>query len=462
LTRVDSYEVGHLLQEIVGVRLDNESSRNFGKSIIVGLLILVLFFFLKWVNFEPVKYLVFLDTLLSNHIFEPLKPTDPNTRPVLFVDFDQQSMNENGYPLGSKTPRVLVARVLRTVRDAGASVIFLDLDLRDVSSEDQDLYNELIRPNRPPVIIPNKIFLSSKSNEEFRMLPNIFDGVINDTVVYRAHAEIVNRYGQAHGVYNVFSLKPYESKPCFAASLLTIKLANSNGSFKRGSYSFWDEDIKKLFLLQFRVDNNTKRWPASGTTYYYRISALNVLMKDTDLSCMKKGIVVIGASHLGADDFMRTVLGDMPGALVHSNMVLQLQTEPINDHPTRNQWIKNLGLDIVIIIINSALYVAILLNFKDGLNKKINKFFSKPKTEKELKIRNLYSETMNTLLHVIFYLMVPFWPLLLFYICLPNSLEYQQSRQYAILMAICVTGIEVVHMFLNFIENKIIHKQIKE
>ncbi|OGQ93511.1 MAG: hypothetical protein A2464_04840 [Deltaproteobacteria bacterium RIFOXYC2_FULL_48_10] len=432
-------------------------SVSFIKSFIIGTVILVFFIVMKSINFEPVNYINFLDTLLSNHLFEPPIPTNRNIHPVIFIDIDQALMNESGYPVGSKTSRALAAKILSMIRDAGPAVIFLDLDLRDISPEDRFLYDELVKSNPTPVIIPNKIIPFSKTTDQLLALPHNFNGVINDNNVYRAHAEIVNRYGQAYGIYNVLHLSSSEYKQITAASVLAIQLASFNNALSGTPNFLQEKEINKLLLLQYRVGNEKKRWPNSGKKYYYRIPASNVLIENSDLSCIKEGIVVIGASHLGSDDFISTTFGEMPGALFHSNMILELQIGIMNNNPSQNQWLKNIGVDFLLIFINSMLYAAFKL-FIDRIGQKTEPI---PKNSARIKKRNFFSiikkyflkcfsVVTNFLLHLIFYLVVAIWPLLIFYKFLPYFTDYEQSRQYAILIAICAIGVEVIHNIINF------------
>ena len=146
----------NVITNIMTLMMKSTSGRRFWSSFLVGLLIFFIFFTLRKINFEPINYLLFVDAQISNHLFVLPKPSDPGTRSVIFIDIDNQSMNQHGNKLGSRTPRTMLAELLRISRDAGASVIFLDTDLRDSLPGDRELRNELKRSNCSEVVPKNR------------------------------------------------------------------------------------------------------------------------------------------------------------------------------------------------------------------------------------------------------------------------------------------------------------------
>jgi len=254
-------------------------------------------------------------------------------------------------------------------------------------------------------------------------------------------------YGQGQGVNSFYkTILQDTSEPSIlpSASLLAVRLARATDAAFPKNNPLLYENNERIFFLQYRVGNMANRWPDSGSCFY-RISASNIFMKDANLSCIKKAIVIIGASHSGSDDVVHTALGDMPGALVHSNMALQLQTE-IYDNTTTIKLITFMW-DVIIIAINALLYTIILHD------KMYDWIKSKLKEDTKL------SYTMRAICilgtHIFFYLLVIFWPLIIFMCPYTNGILFQQVRQYALLMSLCMLGIEISHKILKYAEDKI-------
>jgi CHASE2 domain-containing sensor protein len=61
------------------------------------------------------------------------------------------------------------------------------------------------------------------------------------------------------------------------------------------------------------------------------------------------GIVIIGATHQWADDLHTTPIGELPGAIVHANIALELQSLPAREVPLSIQF----GLDSLLIVISA-------------------------------------------------------------------------------------------------------------
>jgi CHASE2 domain-containing sensor protein len=434
-------------------------------SMAIGIMIMLIVMVIRVSDFGPFKYMIMLDNMLLDKLSVSMglpKPLNQSFKPVIFVDIDKETMNLRNYPFGSKTPRSLQAELLKTVRNAGAAVVFVDIDVRDSLSNDDDgiLRSELKRHNFSPVIIPRILYsedsLSCEKQARIREdrlpveYPNSFDDVIDNVNVFIAHVYHENSFGIADGICSGYNVDPdglkrnttiiniesnSKKKYIPAASLLAIELAGIK-SPEIEQTGLGSNHEPHLLPLQFRVDSKCEYWPDSAPYYYHRIPAWKVL-KARDISVIKDAIVIIGVSYPGSGDRRLTPLDDMPGALIHANMIIQLQIGFIEEP----QWWIEMGLEVVSIFINSFILIIFLYYpvywFRDRICAR----------------QSLISKMKYRIKYIFIVIFVPFMVIILTisYFLLANMLAFPQFRRFSILLPISCL---IVGLFVEYCYKK--------
>ena len=287
-------------------------------------------------------------------------------RRVVLLDFDNDTLrwaksrrpdDLQGWAPGQSTPRTLVAQAMKATRRC-AAVVFVDFDLRErqLGSGDEQLVRELerIEPDatsgacaglqssgqaptaRPlaPVVIPRMLHFEGAlrcapldmghASEVARSARTIADSGGRGNVYFGHPYFHTDRLGYVQGICpEIHTTGPVSSVALRlpAAAEVAAALARAPGAGPAAQPA-----AAALRRVQFHVGQGDDALDISDVHAYRRVPALRVLRDDTQgLEALDGAIVIIGASHDGAEDVHRTALGDMSGAVVHANALLQIQ-----------------------------------------------------------------------------------------------------------------------------------------
>ncbi len=340
----------------------------FAGVIVLGLLAMLLIDGLTYLNFGPARYIVEFD----NRLYEQLVPPSPIVQSasrsklhrVIFIDVDKATAKH--WPFATGTPREYLANLVASVREQKPAAIFLDFDLRDPSPNDKPLADELSKKDQPPVLLPHMLYPHGSirctgqrdraPSDSPTMLPMALDGALAaGGSVIPVHAELeTGDNGTIIGVCSKYVLARTGADMCAelpGAMFVALELAD------RGRQSSCSNSVApELWPLRWRIrDGEDKRvLAADSRELFVRISARHVypppdlvdkarrpseVSDNVDLSPLRGAIVIIGATHAGADDSQQTPVGDLSGALVHANMALQLEAGRVAQMPHSLQYL---------------------------------------------------------------------------------------------------------------------------
>ncbi len=339
-------------------------------------------------GFPPMKGLTALDDSLAQFLWEPPGPeADVPVTLIYFVDIDDDTIlayaKEKHEPpshfIGKSTPRDLVANLLRRVRQEEPAVVVLDLDLRDAQPGpgDGELQKELGKTDGGPfVLIPRIVYPheATSCSERTRALetppPNAVQTMVEDKVDPN-HVKFVHPYFELDSLGDVKGICPILVVPSPLASgtvhlklsALSVEAVRHTRPNEDPPHRWWflDEQVtSKMQRIQFRVGGDQKNplYAASdGRELYHHLSASKVQDKEWPFHSMAGAIVIIGTSHKGSEENHSTPLGQMPGAVVHANIMLQLQIGPVTDMPGWIQVLIKGVLCIGLAVIHARVYV---------------------------------------------------------------------------------------------------------
>lgn len=328
--------------------------------LIVGLLVCLAVYLLRALNFAPLSALVAFEDRLYLSIAPPALALQPDAHPVIFVDIDDEALRRWGAPRsGGGTPRKLIAQLVRVLRAANASVIFLDFDFSNHQPDDQQLAAEFAVPSTTAILLPRffgfgvmPACTAQAAATAPMELNTAFDEAIKAAYVGSVHALVtVGAYGLVEGVCTEFRIRSGETQaPRMAAMIRAVNLARAR-----------DEPVSAhMIALQWWIHNDTDLLHDEQHRLAYARIKASVLLHDQDvdtrgidLSAVNEAVVIVGSTHQGAADSHATPIGDLPGALVHANFALALQSVTEKSVPVSVQFL----LDVVLIIVSSALTI---------------------------------------------------------------------------------------------------------
>jgi CHASE2 domain len=182
--------------------------------ITVGILICVLTYSLRAVDFGPLRALISLEDRFYTALNPPLLDLNPGFHPIIFVDIDDRAVSnwDREQAAATGTPRGLIAQLVRIARKEEASVIFLDYDFRYRLPEDMELQEELSKRESVPILIPT--FLSSGATPMCESQdpqkapieqPTIFDSTKSEGTVGSVHSIVaLGAYGLVEGTCSFY------------------------------------------------------------------------------------------------------------------------------------------------------------------------------------------------------------------------------------------------------------------
>jgi hypothetical protein len=121
--------------------------------VVIGLSVNMIVSLLTYIQFAPLVFVAEYDQRIYQRLWPPPPVTVSEIHPVIVVDVDNASMSTTAPVSDTRTPRALLAQIVRKVRDNGASSVFIDIDLREAMKDD-DLLNRALSDKGPPVLVP--------------------------------------------------------------------------------------------------------------------------------------------------------------------------------------------------------------------------------------------------------------------------------------------------------------------
>lgn len=360
----------------------------FVTSLAVAFLFVSMFAAATLLDFPPMKGLKALDDSLAQLLWEPPGPeAGVDVTPIYFVDIDDKSIEayaqekheDLSHFVGKSTPRDFVADLLRRVRQNNPAVVVLDIDLRDPRDEpgDRQLRNELEKTDNLPIVLIPRIIYPDQLTTCSKNLPTLetahagafqtmMEDAINPAKVMFVHPYFeLDWLGDVKGICP--SLKITNSVISGTTSLelkaLSVEAVGHTRLNENPPHRWWflEEQVTgNMQRVQFRVGGNRRNplYAGSKTEPLYRqVPAFYVGDKDLSPSDMAGAIVIIGTSHMGVAEYHSTPVGRMPGAVVHANIMLQLQIGPVAELPFDLQRIIKIVLCIGLAIIHARVYV---------------------------------------------------------------------------------------------------------
>jgi CHASE2 domain-containing sensor protein len=321
-------------------------------------------YLLRAVDFAPLTALVSFEDFVYSKVIPPVLDLNSDAHTVILVDIDDAAIARWGIPTvpGDATPRSMLAQLTAVLRDAHAAVIFLDFDLRNRLPGDDKLQAELARSSPTPVILP--IFLKSGARlpceRQMAASPPLefqtaFDRRNDPHSVVSAHAIVtIGAYGVIEGTCSSYRVRLEDNGEIVsreAAMLRAVDLAR----MQSGQHATQPANNSRphSIPIHWRILPDTELLrDQTGRLAYARIKASllerngDIDTRGVDLSAIQGAIVIVGATHQGADDLHSTPAGELPGALVHANLGLDLQSVSLRSVPLTVQFLIDIALGI--------------------------------------------------------------------------------------------------------------------
>lgn len=344
------------------------------ESTVLALLVCLATYCLRAADFAPLRDLVAAEDRLYAHLVPDLPDLAAGYHPILFVDIDDEAIRKWGLVKGAAggTPRRMIAELTHILREAGAAVVLLDYDFRSPMPDDADLREELSRPSRTPVLLTTRFAtarIQSCDDQPPEAAPaeieTVFDAVTYAHPVGLVHPVIQQgSFGFVEKVctaYRTWVGQPQQLVNRPAAMFQAVRLANGNVAPPACPDG---DNAACLVSIRWFIGKDTDILPdRSDRTAYARIKASLYLreggheggidrvgsidVSHADLSAIGGAIAIVSSTHRWADDTHTTPVGDLPGALVHANIGLQLQARPMVEVPLVFQF----GADVLLAIL---------------------------------------------------------------------------------------------------------------
>lgn len=325
------------------------------ESLLVTIVTVLLHF-----NFVFLRFATELDSMLFYYLTPKAESTGVAARPVFFIDIDDASMREyfeddNIY--GRSTPRRLQAQLLERLKTAAPAVIIMDFDYREPQADDEYLRQQFLT-SESPIIIPRMMYskpqgaCARKANAEDyevspRFLAGEFDSLGDGERIFFAQADVESVFGYTFGFCTSVTARNSggEQERLPAVALLATALGQNKPLDLPPQ-----EGVERFYI---RVTDTSAGY-ADGLLRFKRFPAYFVTAENAIVTHFKDAIIVIGASHSGANDLHNTVEGVMPGGMVVSNAILQMLSGPIVQYDVKEGFL----IDILFVVLQSVFICA--------------------------------------------------------------------------------------------------------
>jgi CHASE2 domain-containing sensor protein len=332
----------------------------------IGLLVCGVTYLLRAVDFAPLRSLISLEDRVYNKVIPLSLELRRDAHPVIFIAIDDEAMRRWGASQSGAagTARAMLAKFTSIIRGAHASIIFLDFDLRNHLEDDDTLRKELAKSSPTRVLLP-KSFSSSvlppcetQASEKAPIeLETVFDDAIKAGSVASVHsAALLGAYGLVDGTCSFYQVRVGEKEELVfrpAAMTRAVELA-------RDPSGIYDHVPPRIIVTHWWIQKDTELLhDRAGRLAYARIEASlyvqnnDVDVKGLDLKAFENAIVIVGSTHRWSDDIHETPVGDLPGAIIHANLGLELQSQAANEAPLAIQFL----LDILIILLSAIITI---------------------------------------------------------------------------------------------------------
>jgi CHASE2 domain-containing sensor protein len=333
------------------------AKRKFWSSLSLSVVICSAIALLENAGFGPLIFLSEVDENIYALFHTPSVGTD--LRPVIFVDINDVSLKDMGIPLNTRTPRGLLADIVRKAKSNSASVIFLDIDLRDPTNNEQDRkLEDALQLRGTPVLLP-QVFSSTPDcltesitteGREPDLVPlavrwNYPSVIAVHGLLEPGASGLIRRVCSSYRFGN-YSRAEWSTIP--AAMLKAVEVADrSCGAENRprpmslAAQELSTHGAATDLPLSWRLTNQTRVFPLPPRRWAFRRISANWLLKTGDTSALNCAIVIVGATHQAAFDTVSTPIGRMPGALAQANAALTFQ-----DAGTTS-WTRDDGLNLL-------------------------------------------------------------------------------------------------------------------
>lgn len=304
-------------------------------------------------DFAFLKYTVELDNMLF-YYFAPKEATalgEP-AKPLFFVDINDTTMAEyfGEEVWGRSTPRRLQGQILERLQAVVPAVVVMDFDYREPHADDETLRQQLASASCP-VVLPRMFFsrpqepcVGGPRSVEYevapRFIPGEFDSFGAKECVYFARTDVESFFGYASGFCTSVIALTLRGEPELlpAAAMLVPSLA------KNTPLRLPETATRERFYI--RIADGIDSYN-DGALRFERIPAHFLFSENVDMQKFKGTIVVVSASHSGANDSHYTIEGVMPGGLVLSNAILQMLAGPILQYTEYEGFCVDLGFILV-------------------------------------------------------------------------------------------------------------------
>ena len=287
-------------------------------------------------QFAPFRDVLARDQRFAELVLPIDLPSQKSAQRIVLVDIDANERAAAGAQPGARTPRKLIAELVHILRDAGAAGVFIDIDLRDESSEDVELMSELRRSTDVPVMLIHVIRMmpgcnhigtendTTASTDAPVEYPTPFDSATESSNVLIVHGILVKTsLGIVRGTCRTIRLRGERSgayREIPAAALQSARLMNIDA---RGELQSAAVEPQAIEVSRWPLDAETTVFPgkADYPDLFRKINArwLRPIAK-TDLSYLRGALVIIGTS--GDEDLYPTPIGLLPGAVIHANIMM--------------------------------------------------------------------------------------------------------------------------------------------
>jgi hypothetical protein len=344
-----------LLSPIKIPGVPSEKRRHFLSNLIVGFIIILLFFWIEPTGFGEYLTNIAFDCLLQ---WDAESPEEEAISPVVFVNISRDTYAKWGMPL--LTPRDELARIVQLAYENEANVIILDISFEDPDYSnrrgDQSLRAILTTIRKNPrdtkVIIP----VSFSSYGQLR--PTIVDDLIDEKTLFRAESstrapstDFVYRYwaayeiGDKNGCLTDCKIVVW-GMPLMAAALYSNQektLLNKERDILVGVKEL-GSPLSHELTKKPGIDGKSILFSSDTEERYlqrirfFLVPGKNVLSSERELTFLLTPkdsseqeefrkffhgkIVIIGNSSPDANDIIATPLGHMAGMYLIGNAVL--------------------------------------------------------------------------------------------------------------------------------------------
>lgn len=339
----------------------------FLAALAVGLIVLLVVHWLHKLDIGPVKFLAELDEGFYAQLSQPVPNLKAGAPAVVFMDVNDETVKDALGGAASRTPREILAFLVRLAKQSKAAVIFLDIDLRDRTNDEADgALEAALMLDGPLVLVPH--FFSSRTPPicletagSTGVPASLMDVAVGKGApIVRVHSYFeVGFTGAARGVCTAYTYDDARNggrHSLVAAMEAAVSIALKKDCWKVGQPGC---PAPREAQITWYIRDHTESVAVNGAVAFVRKSA--ILFKPArggwngeapllESGFLQNAIVIIGASHENSDDRRQAPIGHISGALVHANIAIGLQA--VHEHAWLS-WFPPLP-DVLFVLVAAA------------------------------------------------------------------------------------------------------------